>query len=201
MLYLPVYLVWFMMAEHFITADYYVSYMPLDDSIPFVPQYVVAYVLWYPFILMPIPYLYKNDRGAYVRYGVYLIIGLSVSLAVCCFFPNGQELRPVDTGEGIFARLVDILYAADTNTNVLPSMHVVTTIGTVMAFWDCRKLRKLCIPAATLAALICASTVFIKQHSFLDVIWGAVLAAVVGVAVYGAPRLKKMGTKSCGGES
>jgi membrane-associated phospholipid phosphatase len=191
LLYLPVYLVWFMLAEHFITENYYVSYMPLDDLIPFVPQFVMAYVLWYPFILLPILFLYKYDRGAYVRYCVYLIITLSVSLAVCCFFPNGQDLRPTDTGDGVFARIIDMLYAADTNTNVLPSMHVVTSLGVVMAFFDCKGLKRLRIPAVVLALFICASTVFIKQHSFLDVIWGAVLSAAAGIVVYAAPWLRK----------
>ena len=184
-LYVPVYVIWFLLAERCITADYYVSYMPLDDKIPFIPQFVAAYVLWYPFMLLPLIPLYRMDRGAFKRYGAYLIIGLSASLAICCLFPNGQDLRPENPGNGLFATLIGHLYAADTNTNVLPSMHVVASLGTVMAFFDSRSLRRLRFPAVILALLICASTVLIKQHSFVDVIWGAALAAAVGLGVYG----------------
>ena len=35
------------------------------------------------------------------------------------------------------------------------------------------------------AALICASTVFTKQHSIIDVVCGLALAAVWGVILYG----------------
>ena len=35
------------------------------------------------------------------------------------------------------------------------------------------------------AAIICASTVFTKQHSVIDVICGLALAAVWGVILYG----------------
>lgn len=193
-LYLPVYIVWFALSETLITTDYYVSYMPLDDKIPFVPQFVLPYITWYPYLLLPILYLYIKDRPAYIRYGAYLIITLSVSLAVCCILPNGQELRPADTGDGLCGWIIRLLYAADTNTNVLPSMHVASSLGTIMAYFDSKKLRKLRLPSAILGILICLSTVFIKQHSLLDVIWGAVLAAVAGALVYIAPRLVKKGT-------
>ena len=47
-----------------------------------------------------------------------------------------------------------------------------------------------------LGVLISASTVFVKQHSLLDVIWAAVLGASAWLAVYAAPKFMKMGTKS-----
>ena len=56
--YLPIYLIWFVLAEKFITDGYYVSYMPFDDKIPFIPVFVLPYVMWYPYILAPIPALY-----------------------------------------------------------------------------------------------------------------------------------------------
>lgn len=189
--YLPIYLIWFMLAEKFITDDYYVSYMAFDDKIPFIPVFVLPYVLWYPYILAPIPALYLKDRPAYVRYGIYLITTLSISLFVCCVFPNGQNLRVSDTGGGFLGSLISALYAADTNTNVLPSMHVVTSLGTAMAYFDSRNLRKFAVPSLILALLICAATVFIKQHSFLDVIWGAVMAAAAGICIYILPRMRK----------
>ena len=196
LLYVPVYLLWYFLAENFITAERYVSYMPLDDRIPFVPQFVVAYVLWYPFMLLPIAVLYRRDRGAYKRYGTYFIAAMSLSLTICCVFPSAQELRPADPGQGLFSALVGLVYAADTNTNVLPSMHVVGCVGGVLAFFDSPVLRRLRWPALLLAALICASTVFVKQHSFLDVIGGLALGGVVGLAVYLPHALRNRGNKA-----
>ena len=46
LLYIPVYAVWFILLEKHVTEHYWVSYVPLDDKIPFVPAFVLAYVMW-----------------------------------------------------------------------------------------------------------------------------------------------------------
>ena len=50
-------------------------------------------------------------------------------------------------------------------------------------------LRRLTLAAAL---LICVSTVFMKQHSVLDVAAGALVSAVVWQLVYGAPRQRAL---------
>ena len=49
-LYLPIYLIWFALVERMVpsTEGCFVSYLPLDDKIPFLPGFILAYVLWYP---------------------------------------------------------------------------------------------------------------------------------------------------------
>ena len=194
LMYIPVYLIWFVIVEHLVVEDYYVSYLPLDDRIPFVPFFTAFYVMWYPYLLIPVFYLYFKDARAFVRHGVYLAISLSVCLGTYMVFPNGQDLRPEDTGGGFWGCLLDMLYAADTNTNVLPSMHVVTCIGTGIAAFDSERMRKVRWPVLILGVLISASTVLVKQHSILDVIWAAVLGAAVALCVYALPLIIKNGT-------
>ena len=194
LMYIPVYLIWFVTVEHLVVEDYYVSYLPLDDRIPFVPYIAAFYVMWYPYLLIPVLYLYFKDARAFVRHGVYLAITLSLCLGTYMAFPNGQDLRPEDTGGGFCGWLLDMLYAADTNTNVLPSMHVVTCIGTSIAAFDSERMRKVRWPVLILGVLISASTVLVKQHSILDVIWAAVLGAAVALGVYVLPLIIKNGT-------
>ena len=194
LVYIPVYLLWFFLAERLVKGPYYISYMPLDDKIPFVPQCVFFYVLWYPYLLFPLAVTYRKEPRAFVRYGLYLIFALSISLLICCVFPNAQNLRPADPGRGLSGWILGKIYAADTNTNVLPSMHVVGCAGACMAAFDSRRLRKWRWPMVVMGLLICASTVFVKQHSFLDVIWGAVVAVPVGVCIYWLPKCRKKGT-------
>ena len=193
-LYLPVYLIWFTILERTVRTGYYVSHMALDDAIPFVPQFVLVYVLWYPYLLVPAAYLYFRDAKAFVRFGMYFVASFSISMLICSVFPNGQDLRPADPGEGALSWMVGRIYAVDTNTNVLPSMHVVGCAGVCFAAFDTKKFHWVRGLLVILGILICASTVLIKQHSFLDVIWGAVIAAAVGFAVYCAPNLLKFGT-------
>lgn len=193
-LYLPVYLAWFALLERFIRTDYYVSYMPFDDLIPFAPPFILVYVLWYPYLAIPAAYLYFKDAKAFVRFGVCFVISFSISLFVCTVFPNGQDLRPADPGKGFFAWLVGRVYAADTNTNVLPSMHVVGCAGIVFAAFDSPRLKKARWQLLALGLLIVASTVLVKQHSVLDVLWGLAVAVAVAPFVY-ARRLTEIGTK------
>lgn len=193
-LYVPVYLIWFALAERMVptTDGCWVSYLPLDDKIPFLPGFILAYVLWYPFLIFPVVVmLLKNDRRAFIRYGAFIIAGFSISLTICMIWPNCQLLRPavVDTSN-LCGWLVNAIYTADTPTNVLPSMHVVGCMGVLAAVFDSQYLKKARIPSVIVAATICAATVFVKQplHSGCVCSACAVAGAVSGHLCRGAPR-------------
>ena len=81
-----------------------------------------------------------------------------------------------------FTRLVALVYSQDTNTNVCPSLHVVGSMAVCFAAWNCRPLRKPWIQAGIWAGafLVAVSTVFVKQHSALDIL----LAVPFSLAVY-----------------
>ena len=186
LLYIPVYAVWFILLEKHVTENYWVSYVPFDDKIPFVPAFVVAYVLWYPYLFGTGLYAMARDAAAFRRYMAYTIGTLSTCLFICTIFPNGQNLRPDLTGRyDIFSRLIALLYAADTNTNSLPSMHVVGSVGAMLGVFDLTRKKWLRAASVVLCVLICASTVFIKQHSILDTLAGFAVAAVFALPVYG----------------
>ncbi|MGN1095680.1 MAG: phosphatase PAP2 family protein [Eubacteriales bacterium] len=197
-LYVPLYLVFFFLVEKLVpsTADYWVSYMKLDDMIPFCEYFVVFYVLWYPYMALTGIYLIFKDADAFRRFMWCIIIGFSSSLIFFLIFPNGQDLRPqVFENNNIFTRLVGLLYSSDTNTNVLPSMHVIGSMATFFAYLDCRELRKrkwLVAISLFINIMINLSTVFIKQHSFLDVIAGLAVSAVIYLIVYVFIKRKMM---------
>lgn len=185
-LYLPVYLILFYTVEQLVTDSYWVSYCSLDDLIPFVPQLIALYVMWYPLMLGMAVWLFVKDKPAFVRFGASVALGLSASLLIFVIFPNGQNLRPASVpGTDIFSRLVRAIYAADTNTNVLPSMHVVGTMAAIFAAFDSKCVRNWARWGVTLLGVsINLSTVFVKQHSVLDILAGIVLAGIVYFAVY-----------------
>ncbi len=189
-LYVPIYLVCFFFVEKLVPSgsDYWVSYMKLDDLIPFCEYFVVFYVLWYPYMVATGLYLIFKDADAFKRMIWCIAIGFTSSLIFFLIFPNGQDLRPSEfANDNIFTYLIGMLYSSDTNTNVLPSMHVIGSMATLYAFFDCKALRKkklLVAGAIFLSVMINLSTVFIKQHSFLDVIWGLVWSAAIFVIVH-----------------
>jgi membrane-associated phospholipid phosphatase len=187
LLYLPIYLIAFHLAETLITSQYWVSYSPLDDKIPFVEEFVLAYMIWFPALWGTCLYLFFRDPVAFRRFIWFIIIGYSSCLLFYFIFPNGQDLRPrVFAETNVFTEAVQSFYANDTNTNVLPSMHVIGSSAIVFAVFDSKRLRKpwLCVTSVIVAVLIDLSTVFIKQHSILDVWTGLALSAVIYVIVY-----------------
>ena len=187
-LWLPVYLVCFFLLEQLITDNYWATQLPLDALVPFCPFFVVFYCLWYPLLISVGVYLLSADHSGFRRYMTFLGVSFFLSLLIWFLIPSGQDLRPDLTGQaGFFSRWIAALYGVDTNTNVFPSVHVVGSIGAAWAVWDCQELRRRRWPgpaATALALLICLSTVLIKQHSILDGVCGAALAAVVGAVVY-----------------
>ena len=139
-LYLPVYLVWFFLQEYHLssTDGCFVSYLPLDDQIPFLPGFIFPYITWYVYLLIPaVIFLVKEDGPAFLRYALFIILGFSGSLLFCTLFPNCQLLRAdLSDPQNLSEFLVAAIYGADTPTNVLPSMHVVGCIGVMVAAFD-----------------------------------------------------------------
>jgi len=186
-LYVPFYLCWFFLLEHLVTTNYWVSYLPLDDKIPFLPGFALVYCCWFPFLLLPGLYWLFCDVPAFKRYLWFLMIGFSVSMLICSVFPNGQNLRPTSfSSDGFCVRLVQALYRADTNTNVLPSMHVVGAFAVVYGALHSRKTSRPGWLAGFIgmALLICCSTVLIKQHSVLDIFAGIAVSIPVWIACH-----------------
>jgi membrane-associated phospholipid phosphatase len=191
-LYLPIYLIWFALVERMVpsTEGCFVSYLPLDDKIPFLPGFILAYVLWYPFLIIPVVVtLLKDDRRAFIRYAAFIIAGFSISLTICMIWPNCQLLRPSDVDTSTLCGwLVNAIYSADTPTNVLPSMHVVGCMAVLAVTFDSKYLKKVRVPAVIIAVAICAATVFVKQHSILDVFAALALSLVLYLIIYVAAR-------------
>jgi len=186
LLYYIVYIGAFILAEKLITTGYWVSWCPLDDRIPFVKEFVLVYVLWYPLMVGMTFYLLFTDRRAFVRYAAAVIAGLSASVIIFFIFPSGQEMRPASLpGNDLCSALLRGIYAADTNTNVLPSMHVVGTLAAMAAAWDAPSVsHPVRWSILALGVLINLSTVLVKQHSVLDIFAGVILFLPIWLLVY-----------------
>ncbi len=180
----PLYLLTFFFAEKYVKSGRFVSYLPIDDKIPFVSAFVVPYVLWYFLIFGVGLYLFLKDADGFKRYMSFMGIAFFSIIILNILIPNEQNLRAdLTLREGFFVKAVSFIYSVDTNTNVCPSMHVVGTLGAVFSVWQ-RKFPKFCRFSLTvLGFFICLSTVFIKQHSSLDVITAVPYAVGVWIIV------------------
>ena len=182
-----IYLVLFMVVEHAVQSDYYVVHCALDDRIPFCEWFIFPYCLWHPLLFAMTVYLAFWDAENFKRYMAFIAIGFIPVILFDWAFPNGQELRPaVFESENIAIWLARQIYAADTNTNVFPSMHVIGSAALVAALYtpSLRK-HKLHLVAIPVGTLICISTVFVKQHSCLDLFGAIPYSALTWWLVYG----------------
>ncbi len=185
--YLPVYLLLFGIAEAMVT-DVTVIGLPFDYKIPFVECFIVPYLLWFPYIAVTFLWFFFRDKQEFLQYMGFLYIGMTVFLVVSFIFPNGLNLRPETfVRDNVFTRMIAILYSTDTPTNVLPSIHVYNSIGAAAAIVKSkhvavRKYQK--VIAVIISTLIILSTVFIKQHSVVDVAAAALLSILIYAVIY-----------------
>lgn len=181
LLFWPVYIALFIATEKLLVPVYDV-YCPLDKIIPFCEFFVIPYVLWYALLAFTSLYTLFFDIPAFKKFYKFLCVTSAVTFAIYILFPNMQNLRPTEFACDNF--LVDImknLYALDTNTNVCPSIHVVFSIGILFTLWNTKHFKTPAWRTVILifTVLICVSTVFLKQHSVIDIAAGAVLSFAV----------------------
>ena len=188
LLWLPLYLLIFILLEQRPMAQYWATQIPLDDLIPFCEWFAIPYCLWYPLLIGLGLFLFFYDSKAFRRYMLFLAVTFFSSELIWLLIPNGQDLRPpVLPRDNLLSRLIAALYSIDTHTNVFPSVHVVGSAGAALAAWDSPLLRRkkwLCTAIAVLAASICLSVVFVKQHGVLDLLGGLVLSVIAAAFIY-----------------
>ncbi len=180
--YCVVYLCCFHYLEHRHLYRYHLIHCTLDDIIPFCEYFIVPYLLWFPYQVIAVMYfIFINDnKKEYYQLIKNLCMGMTIFLVVSWLYPNGQLLRPsAFERDNIFTQLVAILYATDTPTNILPSIHVFNSLAIHMALINCQKLKNnqmVKIASFILTTLIILSTMFLKQHSVVDATLGATMA-------------------------
>lgn len=158
-----------------------IIHTPLDDMIPVVEAFIVPYILWLPYLLISMVAIGIKSREASRKTSYMLMTGMTLFIIISLVYPNTLELRAqIPERENIFMSLVDHLHDIDTPTNVLPSLHVFDALcvaaGIHMAFGK-RKL--LLVLSDILVTLIILSTLFIKQHSVIDVLSAMVMFIVL----------------------
>ncbi|MDO5131501.1 MAG: serine/threonine protein phosphatase [Eubacteriales bacterium] len=195
--YMVAYLICFMLIEHWNRLHYTVIHTAVDDMIPFVPVFVLPYVMWFPYVLGFVLFLALKHRETYHRVCTCLVIGMTVFVAVSVVYPNIHMLRPETMPvDNAFTKMISMLYLADTPTNLTPSIHVFNSLAVMAGAWqwdwrtDAGRVYAAGIRNAwrtaitTIGMLIILSTMFIKQHSFSDVVIAVGLFLFTYILVY-----------------
>ncbi|WP_122641757.1 phosphatase PAP2 family protein [Luxibacter massiliensis] len=192
--YILVYMPWFVYLEKHVTTNYHVIHSVIDDKIPFIEYFIVPYLLWFVFIIATFLYFFFTDVEGFYKLAKLMFAGMTIFLIISTLIPNGLNLRPVYfERDNIFVDMVRALYKTDTPTNVLPSLHVFNSIGACIAIFHSEALKKHPIiswSAYILSGLIILATMFLKQHSVIDVMAAVLMAYILYQFVYESERKK-----------
>ena len=171
--------------------DYNLVHVSLDDMIPFLPVFVIPYVVWYVYVPGGMLYNFFVDKNAFCKQILTVISGMAISIIIFCIYPTTVDFRPSAEGDGFFLWVCRLLFSNDKPVNVLPSMHCFEAVIIHLTAFRNEKLRRnimLRIGSIILSVLICLSTVFIKQHSVVDLVSGVALAYILYFLIYTLPE-------------
>lgn len=198
LLYLPIFLLGFYLLEKY-EAPYYTDiYCRFDSYIPFCEIFVIPYLLWFPFLIgglaffLILSFRVSSVKYDFVRLAFFLMVGLTICLATYVIWPSSLHLRPLHyPRDNVFTALCGIIQGIDPPVNVCPSMHVYTSLTLLYCLWGSSYLNSkkssakwnwrpwLRYGSLILTILIVLSTVFIRQHSVVDVVFALILSLLL----------------------
>ena len=164
----------------------------LDRKLPFVPFFILFYLLAYVQWTVGYVLIGRGGRETVSRILTGELIAKGIVLICFVLFPTTiAELRPDMKslqGSGIWSELTAWLYTIDAMDNGFPSVHCLES-------WVCFRggMRLKGLPKwyarvmFVMTMLVFASTVLIKQHALIDIL-GGVGAAELGLFFSGMPK-------------
>ena len=183
-LYWVVYLIWFFWLDLTVTDPNYIIHSPLDDFIPFNEWFIFPYGSWFFLLAGVTALLWWFDTASYDKLCLMMFSGMTFCLILYMVLPNGLDIRPTVEEVGrsnIAMTLMQLIWKADASVNVCPSIHCQSSACMAIAFSGSTLAKDrpwLKVLAFGWAVLICASTVFTKQHSIIDVFCGLAVAFI-----------------------
>lgn len=194
LLYWPIYGMLFLIVERlWIRECYFPMHCAFDDMIPFCEYFLIPYLFWFVFLVGISLYTLLFDVKSFEKFMKFVMITYTVAILIYIVFPNCQELRPaLFERDNVFTRFMTAFYQFDTNTNVCPSIHVIGSAAVLLTAWHSKHFgtQGWRIAFSIVTALISISTVFLKQHSVLDVLAAIPICVIAYHMVFGGRKQK-----------
>ena len=190
----PIFGILFTYVERFHPVDkYHPIYSPLDDYIPFLEIFVIPYMFWFIFLIGMLIFTGLYDIVCFEKMMKFIIITYTIALITYFVYPNCQLLRPIAfERDNFLTRFMAGFYKFDTHTNVCPSIHVIGSLAVMFAAWHGKYFRSIAwkISFGIVAVLISVSTVFLKQHSIIDIFAALIVCAFAYYYCFLRPKVK-----------
>lgn len=165
----------------------HVVHSAVDDIIPFNEYFLIFYCSWYALIVISLGYFLLYDIRRFKELQVFIMITQAVAMAVYIIYPSVQMLRPdVMPHDNFLCGLMSFIYMFDTPTGVCPSLHVAYSLGIATVWCKYERAPKWWKAVVVVQVfMICLSVMFVKQHSFIDVMAAIPLGILAYILVYG----------------
>lgn len=158
----------------FITNSFphYNASLLIDKLIPFLPIFISVYILAYVQWIVGYIVIAREEKNV-----CYQVCTAEIIAKLCCLFfffvfPT-TIVRPLIVGNGIWENLTRFIYSMDEPVNLFPSIHCLESWMCFRATLSLKKVSKgYKISMFIFTILVCLSTVFVKQHVFIDIIGG-----------------------------
>lgn len=159
----------------------------IDDKIPVVAVFVVFYLFSYVFWFCGPVIASLTDKKNFINYIIGLSAAYIVGFLIFIFMPTymdraAEGLMNYAQRPGLFNGLLKIVYGADGGNlafNLFPSYHCLISLYCYLAIRKRDEVSKgTRIYSLVMTILICLSTVFTKQHYFIDIIGGLAISIV-----------------------
>ena len=165
----------------------------IDNKIPFNIWFIIPYCIWYLLIFLIPYYLYKKYKNIFNKYFLAYSLSTFISNIIFIVYPTCVD-RPIVTGTSFIELITRIVFWVDTPAqNCFPSLHCAVSMLFILYMFECKKAPvHLKILTAIMSILIMMATLFTKQHVFIDLVSGNILAIISYIIVY---KLKKTNKK------
>ena len=192
-LYAPFYIITFIWLENRPVSHIHIIEMEIDKYIPFCEYFIIPYYMWFAYIaLAVITFAFLPERKDYYRLCLMLGAGMTIFLFISYIWPNGLMLRPeVLPRDNFCTDLVRLLQTSDTSTNVFPSIHCYNSMVANAAIWKNATLSKkkgIRWSSLILCILVLMSTLFLKQHSMMDLLAALIMFVAFYIPLYEIPQ-------------
>lgn len=171
----------------FFQVDYHTFDMGIDNKIPFIPQFIIIYNLFYPFLFLCFLNIFNKDKVVYDKGIIAGIMGYLIANIIFLIYPV-EMIRPDITNinmDILTKFILKLTYKFDNPAiNCLPSIHCLFCFQSIYSTVNCNHLSKnKKIIISVIALLIIISVLFVKQHYVIDMIGAFIIFIIVNIIV------------------
>lgn len=149
--------------------------VPADALIPFVPQWIIVYVLSYFFWIVGFIVIARESRE--VCGEVLCAEQISKLICLVMFMLLPATMNRPEIGNSVFDRLVGLIYASDPPDNLFPSIHCMDSWLCFRGAMKCKKVgRGYKVFCFVFSVLVFVCVVLVKQHVLVDIAAGVAVA-------------------------